>query len=204
MRVTSIEAVAAAERLAYRALYQDRLDDLRDGASGLLLALGLVAPADYRLVAWPLLGLAGFGPSRTVAVAKRRLTDRRTGFVRPVSGPGMPRDLYWLIGATVLLATGLFGTIENFTSLPLPSFGEAWPYTLLSGAYLWRARATGLSRYYVPAALPIVAAIIAWPFGDNPWDDFAILLTITGIALLVGGGLTLRRYLHDTPVPNRA
>ena len=204
MEAFSVEAIAEVERRAYRALYQDGIDELRDGASGLLFALGLSAPAGYRLALWSVVGLALFGLYRGLATAKRRLTDRRTGFVRPAGGPGLPKRIYWWLGGGAAFLTAIFAVIEDAEKVSLPTFSELWPYTLLIGGFLWRARATRFARYYLLAVVPFLAAVVSWPIGDDLWADIALLCAITGAASLFSGSIALLTYLRATTQQNPA
>ncbi len=190
-------AFAAVKRRACRARYQDGIDELRDGASGPLVALGSAAPAGYRLAARSAVGLAIFGLHLGLILAKRRLTDPRTGFERPAAGSGHPTRLSWWLADRVALLGALFAAVEDVAkrSRPLPSLGELWSCILLLAGVLWRARSAGLVHYYVLAAMPVVAAVVAWPVGDDLWAN---------IALLVTGGFALHRCLREHPVPNPA
>lgn len=200
MDATSPDALAAAERRSFRALYQDGFDELRDGTVGLLAAVGLAAPAAYRLGLWPAVAVALFAVFRGFAIAKRRFIDRRTGFVRPASDNTLlPGGLHWWFAGGGALLALLLWVIESATRLSMPSYSEVLPYALFIVGFGWRARSTDLARYYLLAMVPLLAAVIAWSIEADSWDNLAILFAITGAASLLTGAFALRQYLLMHP-----
>lgn len=192
--------VVEAERRTLRAAEEDGLGDIMYSPLYFFVALWFLVPDIYRLYVVLGAAAAAAGAWRAVEAARRRLTDKRTGYVRLARPKG--RDSWR--GSVILGLTG--GALSaaallvewRFPTLP-PIQPLVGPVLLYVAIFLAGARKSGLRRHYVLALVPLVSAAIAWPIESERWNDMAIIHASLGIAGLVSGAITLRRYLKTNP-----
>lgn len=205
MSVDVKQLAANVERRTQRTFYEDGLDELVSAPMCLLLALFVFTPTFYRIYVVLIGAVLVFVASRERGAAKRRLSDRRTGYVRPArSGNGASRRtaIAWAAAA------GLFSLVSSATDQRFPTLPPLQPlvipivfFVLGFLATVWK---TGLNRYFVLALVPVIAAAVAWPIRSERWDDFGVVSLATGVALLLSGGWALRSYLRAHPVRSDA
>lgn len=81
----------------------------------------------------------------------------------------------------------------------MPETGPLFPFAFLITSFLVRAYRTGLARYYVLAAVPVVAAVLPWPLQACPWSPAVAPFVACGVASLVIGAFALRSHLLRHP-----
>ena len=134
---------------------------------------------------------------------KWRLTYPRTGYLRPALPPRQRR----ILG---LLVTGLGGllVVAALSQIGFPPLLPGLLSVFLTTAMLWlgwRYARPRYGLYAVAAFLGGVCSVVSLAHARGVaflWlaDGNAVFLS-TGFAALLGGGVTLRVYLHRHPLP---
>jgi len=145
--------------------------------------------------------------TRAWKILHDRLSSRRTGFAE------LPGDPPTALLSVLLLAGCL--TIAIVAALTLASGKlwnlEAWPHwmTMLSGSilaagFIYTALKSGLVRFHVYALVSLAASLFFWlyPFGPriNPSDRLSLPFFVLGAVLLVGGLVSMARFVRTRPV----
>ncbi len=210
----SIEmSLKRSEQRAHRHWYQDGLAEMAVGIYFLLLALlfyteYVIEGANISALGLPLITLGGiFGIAPIVRRVKAHLTYPRTGFVR-YNEPSVSRRWFVLtLGLVIGVAVGvLVATIQPLTDIAedLNTRGEQIIFnwlplaqaTLLTIILGFTAYRFSLFRYYIVAAISLVAGIVVMSLGDVLGT--AIYLTIMFLTLVASGLITLRNFLRQT------
>ena len=135
-----------------------------------------------------------------VNVMKARLTYPRTGYVEYQAGAKNTSSRRLLTGGIAMSVSALlvvfgrffgsFNWLPGFTGLV---FGVAF--------ILLRARANGVSRFYVLGTFCIILGM-ALSFTSLPMGySLGLFYGLTGIVSMFSGGITLLRYLRENPLP---
>jgi hypothetical protein len=129
---------------------------------------------------------------RLIAAAKQRMTYPRSGFVvfgRGAGWRGSPRRMGMLlvIVAILVLSAAFPGALVLFEGVGMAA-------VLLLGAP-WRA------RYAVVGAVADGLGVGLWRWGLPSERANALLYGLTGLALLLSGGVAAARYLRRNPLP---
>lgn len=198
------------EQRVRRYWYTDGLGELIGG--GMFLLLGLYFAIQARLgegslirgilqASLALLMIGGmFLGRRLINSLKARLTYPRTGYVEYRVDP---RAVRWkrILGMSLGFAIAALGV--SFTRL-FRSFDSTVALTGLIVAVILiiiQARSSGLVRFYLLAAVSLVLGLAlslsGWPQGYN----LGLFYGMMGACYIVSGGLTLRRYLLQNPLP---
>jgi len=139
-----------------------------------------------------------FGVRWLVTNLKSRLTYPRTGYVeyRVKDNNTRKRRLLIVISAIVISAG---------TMVLVKYVGELQSMVLFTGLLVGaifiavRGRSSGLKRFYVLGGLAIfLGVILAWS-GLTEIYTLSLFYGLLGIAIMLSGGLVLRRYLADNP-----
>jgi len=139
-----------------------------------------------------------FGVRWLVTNLKSRLTYPRTGYVeyRVKDNNTRKRRLLIVISAIVISAG---------TMVLVKYVGELQSMVLFTGLLVGaifialRGRSSGLKRFYVLGGLAIfLGVILAWS-GLKEIYTLSLFYGLLGIAIMLSGGLVLRRYLADNP-----
>lgn len=205
--------VAEADRRFWREWYRDGLPEIFLGLFSLAAGAFLTAGTRFRWVfaIVPLLFLVG-STSRLPNLffaAKARISDPRTGFVRP-------RQPDWLLrGRNRIAFVVAAGIAANLIRVVGPRVADrlddavpwlAWfwpalltvPGALMSFA-MWRQY--GSRRFLWIGVVALVGALwgplMQWP----ATDAIALALIAQGVAMLASGGITLRSFLRSHPRP---
>ncbi len=186
------------ERRARRYWYEDGFAEIGlgvlFGAMGLILALEASASAGaVRVAAVATLTLLVFlgtlAVRRAIKTSKERLTYPRTGYVAYRRNSSSNRTIL-----AVLVIVG--GTAVSLgASAATPGRVLALQSLTLAAVLLVPAYRFGLRRFYLLAAVALVAGVAAEVLGATEVSGSALVFGATGIASLLSGAWTLRSYL---------
>ena len=200
--MTSPDRLESLQRRAVRHAFQDGAIDLVLGVFTLMVG-GATQRRAFLVLAIVYLSL--------MTLAWRflhdQLTSRRTGYAELPGDP--PRQLLSVVLLAGCLALGVVAAV-TLTSGRLWSL-EAWPAwtsvlagLILAGGFLHTAVRTGFARFHVYAAASIGTSLFFWlyPFGPriNPSDRLTLPFFVIAAALVVGGGITVARFVRSQPV----
>ena len=201
------------ERRVRRYWYTDGIAEISSGGMFILLGLyfgvqgyfGETSLVSIILqVSMVLLMIGGiFGVRWLVNTLKARLTYPRTGFVEyRVNEKSTRTRRYIVVGVALIIAIAsilLVDLIRNLDSMVLIS-------GLLVGVIFiaLRGRSSGLKRFYVLGGLAIVLGIVLAFSGLSQAYNLGLFYGLLGIATIISGGLVMRRYLHENPLPMEA
>jgi len=179
-------------------------DSMRDGLMEMLLGLyflltGIVIQAD--LSALFIIFMAFFP-----ALAKRmkeRFTYPRIGYVKfpdQDSNPGK-RIVAALLAAGIAVALVTILAREGEKTQALYKWVPLLPALILVAALSFMGQKTGFTRYYVMAAISLIAGI-AVPFVDlpNKMDNIALYLLVTSPVFLVWGAAIFLHFVRTYPI----
>ncbi len=203
-----------AEKRAHQHWYQDGLAETAVGIYFLLLALlfyieYFTQGANISAIGLPLITLGGvFAIAPIVRRLKGRLTYPRTGFVKHNEPSMRLRLLILAISLAVGVAIGTLVAEQPWADFTVDGSQlneDAWLIWLplaqaavLAMLFSFMAHRFELARYYVLAAISVLAGvvIVAARLGDVLGT--AVYLTVMFLALLTSGLITLRHYLRQT------
>ena len=135
-----------------------------------------------------------------VNTLKARLTYPRTGYVEYRLNDHDVRQRRLVIVA-VALALGIASMvlIDYIRSLDALVLGTG----LLAGLIFiaLRGRSSGVKRFYALGGLSIVLGIILSFSSLSQTFNLALFYGFLGIVIILSGGLALRRYLNENPMP---
>jgi hypothetical protein len=142
-----------------------------------------------------LLVSSGLLAGRFVSLLKNRLTYPRTGYV---AYPEKSPRYRWLGG---ILAAAIGFLVAGLISTAPASL--AWMPTIsaliLSAVLCFLGFRFGLLRFFVLGILILAAGISLALAGIGDIRGMAIFYTLSGLAVLISGGLTLLAYLRSHP-----
>jgi len=201
------------EQRVKRYWYTDGIAEISSGGMFLLLGLyfgiqgyfGETSLVSIILqVSMVLLMVGGiFGVRWLVNTLKARLTYPRTGFVEyRVNEKSARTRRYIVVGVAFVIAIAsilLVDLIRNLDSMALVS-------GLLVGVIFiaLRGRSSGLRRFYVLGGLAIVLGFILAFSGLSQAYNLGLFYGLLGVATMISGGLVMRRYLQENPLPTEA
>lgn len=148
--------------------------------------------------------LAGAYSVRKLVMAfKNRVTYPRTGFVEYRVDREQAK---WRRYAAAVLAVGLAAALVAYNRLIRGLDLVVLVSGIMAGLILivLRGRAAGLGRFYILGTLAILLGAGLSLSGLPQAYGLAVFYSLLGIALMISGGLVLRRYLHDNPMPAEA
>jgi hypothetical protein len=198
------------EQRVKRYWYSDGIAELSSGGMFILLGLyfgiqgyfgeGSIVSVILQ-VSLALLMIGGiFGVRWLVNTLKARLTYPRTGYVEYRANEKEAKQRRYVVIAvalTVAIASVvLVDYIRGFDSMALIT-------GLLVGVIFiaLRGKSSGITRFYVLGGLSILLGMGISIAGLSQAYALALFYGILGIAILISGGLVLRRYLIENPMP---
>jgi hypothetical protein len=206
--------LSEVERRVKRYWYTDGIGELIGG--GMFILLGIYFAAQQYLgpnsfVSGLLQGslvillIGGMAMGRWLIKAlKSRLTYPRTGYVEyhadPTSGSRRRIMIALVAGMVTAFALVFVRDLTAFLNLTVALTG------ILVGAILifLQGRGAGLERFYVLGGLSIalgsVLSLSSLPEGYS----LGLFYGLMGLAYLLSGGIVLRRYLQENPLPGDA
>ncbi len=140
------------------------------------------------------------GVQRVVNALKARLTYPRTGYVEyRKDGQDIKQRRNIFMGVALALVAAsiiLFDFFRNFDSMILGT-------GVMVGAVFiaLRGKSTGVTRFYVVGVFSILLGVTL-SLDKLPQEyNLALFYGLLGIAIMVSGGIVLRRYLRENPMP---
>jgi len=138
----------------------------------------------------------GLSSGRLINTVKEHLTYPRTGYVAYRQARGIKR---WIRVLLLFSASALVAAL--IVNLPI---SHNWlPLVLgitVAGAMLYIGNRVGLSRFYILAAISMLAGAGIAFSGVDLTVGGMLYNTLMGVALFLSGGLTLRNYLSQTRI----
>ena len=205
--------IKQVERRVKRYWYTDGIAEISSGGMFLLLGLyfgvqgyfGETSLVSVVLqVSMVLLMIGGiFGVRWLVNTLKARLTYPRTGFVEyRVNEKSARTRRYIVIGVAFTIAIAsilLVDLIRDLDSMVLVS-------GLLVGVIFiaLRGKSSGLKRFYVLGGMAILLGIVLAFSGLSQAYNLGLFYGLLGIATIISGGLVMRHYLQENPLPPEA
>ena len=201
------------ERRVKRYWYTDGIGELIGGGTfvllGLYFALQEFLGADSLITAilqasFVLLFIGGAVLSRwLVNTLKTRLTYPRTGYVEyRVDQRGTAWRRIWVIGlgfAAAVLAMVFVRLFQFFDSMVA--------FTGLIATLIFvalGAKSSGITRFYILGAVSLVLGLALSMSRLPNGYSLGLFYGLTGVCICISGGLTLRRYLQENPLPAEA
>ena len=145
--------------------------------------------------------IAGMAVSRwLVNTLKTRLTYPRTGYVEyQVNEHNMKLRrvgvilLAFMISSLTMVFVRLFENIDSIVAVTGVAVGLILMFL--------RAKSSGLTRFYILGAVSIVLGLGFSVSGLPNGYSLGWFYGLMGVSFLLSGGLTLRRYLENNPLP---
>jgi hypothetical protein len=137
---------------------------------------------------------------RLVNALKTRLTYPRTGYVEyEVNDGGMKGRRIWvaILAFAVSALTLVFVRLFQFFDSMVAITGVIVALILL----ILRAKSSGLVRFYLLGAASLVLGLALSISGLPNGYSLGLFYGLMGVCFLISGGLTLRHYLEENPLP---
>jgi len=148
-----------------------------------------------------LLMIGGMAASRwLINTLKARLTYPRTGYVEYQVNQRTMRSRQILAGILAFVVAALavvFVRLFQFFDSMVAVTGLIVAVILV----IMRAKSAGVTRFYVLAAVSLVLGLALSVSGLPDGYSLGLFYGLMGICLIFSGGVTLRRYLSDNPLP---
>lgn len=204
------DEIKQVEQRVKRYWYTDGIAELTSG--GLFVLLGVYFGAQGFLredstasiilqISLILVMVGGiFGVRWLVSTLKTRLTYPRTGYVEyRVNEKDAKIRRYVVAGVAMVIAIAsivLFDYIRGLDTMALIT-------GLLVGVIFiaLRGKSSGLKRFHLLGGLAIVLGVALSFSGLSQAYNLGLFYGLVGIAVMVSGGLVLRRYLSENPLP---
>ena len=202
--------ISDVEQRVKRYWYTDGLGELIGG--GMFILLGSYFALQEFLGQNSMLGgilqvslilvmIGGMAASRwLVNTLKTRLTYPRTGYVEyQVNEHNMKLRrvgvilLAFMISSLTMVFVRLFENIDSIVAVTGVAVGLILMFL--------RAKSSGLTRFYILGAVSIVLGLGFSVSGLPNGYSLGWFYGLMGVTFLLSGGLTLRRYLENNPLP---
>jgi hypothetical protein len=141
-----------------------------------------------------------FGVQWLVNTLKARLTYPRTGFVEYRAKDKESNQLRYVVIAVALIivvaSIVLFDFVRELDSMVLTS-------GILVGAVFiaLRGKSTGVTRFYILGGIAIVLGVGLSMGNLHQIYNLALFYGLEGVLLMITGGVVLRRYISQNPMP---
>lgn len=204
------DKILDVEQRVKRYWYSDGIAEISVGGMFLLLGLyfgvqgyfgeGSVVSVILQ-VSMILVMLAGFFATQwLVNTLKSRLTYPRTGYVEyHVKDNDAKQRRYVVIAVAAMIAIASMVLINYIRNLDSMVLGTG----LMIGVIfvVLRGKSSGVTRFYYLGGLSLLLGIVLSLDSLSQAYNLGLFYGLLGVALLVSGGLTLRRYLNENPMP---
>jgi hypothetical protein len=137
---------------------------------------------------------------RLINALKTRVTYPRTGYVEyRVDERNMKARRIWVVilAFTISALTMVFVRMFQFFDSIVAITGLAVGLVLV----ILRAKSAGLARFYVLGAVSIVLGLVLSISQLQNAYSLGLFYGAMGVCFIISGGLTLRRYLEENPLP---
>ena len=198
------------EQRVKRYWYTDGIAELTSGGLFVLLGvyfgaqgfLGEGSTASIILQISLILVMVGgiFGVRWLVNDLKTRLTYPRTGYVEyRVNEKNVKVRRYLVAGVAMTIAIASVVLVDYIRGLDTMALITG----LLVGVIFiaLRGKSSGLKRFYLLGVLAMVLGVTLSFSGLSQAYNLGLLYGLLGIAVMFSGGLVLRRYLSENPLP---
>ncbi len=204
------DKMLGVEQRVKRYWYSDGIADISVGAMFLMLGLffgvqgyfGEGSTVSVILQVSMVLVMVGgiFGVQWLVNTLKSRLTYPRTGYVEyRAKDKESNQRRFVVIGVALIIAVAsivLIDFIRELDSMVLAS-------GILVGVVFiaLRGKSTGVTRFYIMGGIAILLGV-GLSLGNLSQEyNLAVFYGCMGIVLMVTGGIVLRRYISENPMP---
>lgn len=144
-----------------------------------------------------------FGVRWMVNVLKTRLTYPRTGYVEYRKDErGMNQRRYVVAAVAMVIAISSVVLVKYIRGLD--------SMVLITGVLVaivfvaLRGKSSGVTRFYVMGGFSLLLGV-GLSLGGLPEEyNLALFYGLLGIAIMASGGIVLRRYLKENPIPKEA
>lgn len=206
------DEIKQVEKRVKRYWYSDGIAELASGGMFLLLGLyfGILAYFEEGSLISVILQVSmllvfvggAFGVRWLVNTLKSRLTYPRTGYVeyRGKDSDSRKRRLVIVISAMVISAASVV-LIDYIRGMESMVFITGMLVGIIFIAL--RGKSAGLKRFYVLGSLAIGLGIVLAYSGFPQIYTLTLFYGLLGVAILISGGLVLRRYLTENPPQSR-
>ncbi len=198
------------ERRVKRYWYTDGIGELIGGGTFILLGIYFALQeylGDKSLISailqssFALLFIGGAILSRwLVNILKARLTYPRTGYIEYQVGPrGTAWRRIWVIGLASIAAVLAMVFVRLFQF-----FDSMVAFTGLIAALIFvaiGAKSSGIIRFYILGVVSLVLGLVLSMSRLPNGYSLGLLYGVVGVCACIFGGLTLRRYLQENPLP---
>ncbi|HSL45669.1 MAG TPA: hypothetical protein VK897_19700 [Anaerolineales bacterium] len=205
--------ISNVEQRVKRYWYTDGLGELIGG--GMFILLGVYFAAQEFLGQNSMLGgilqvslilvmIGGMAIGRRlIHTLKTHLTYPRTGYVEYHVDEHNVRSRRIVVAILAFVISGLtmlFVRLFDFFDAIVAVTGVAVGLILV----ILRAKASGLSRFYVLGAVSIVLGLILSVSNLPNGYSLGSFYGLMGLCFMISGGIVLRRYLKENPLPAEA
>lgn len=202
--------IKQVERRVKRYWYSDGIAELASGGIFILLAIyfgtqgfldeGSIVSIILQVSLMLMMVGGAFGVRWLVNTLKARLTYPRTGYVEyRVNEKDAKVRRYVIAGVAMIIAMASIMLVDYIRGLDTMALVTG----LLVGTIFiaLRGKSSGLKRFYVLGGLAIVLGVVLSFSGLSQAYALGLFHGLLGIAILISGGLVLRRYLSEHPLP---
>jgi hypothetical protein len=202
--------IKQVERRVKRYWYSDGIAELASGGIFILLAIyfgtqgfldeGSIVSIILQVSLMLMMVGGAFGVRWLVNILKTRLTYPRTGYVEyRVNEKDAKVRRYVIAGVAMIIAMASIMLVDYIRGLDTMALVTG----LLVGTIFiaLRGKSSGLKRFYVLGGLAIVLGVVLSFSGLSQAYALGLFYGLLGIAILISGGLVLRRYLSEHPLP---
>lgn len=198
------------EQRVKRYWYSDGIAELASGGMFVLLGLyfgiqgyfGETSLVSVILqISLALLMIAGaFGVRWLVNSLKARLTYPRTGYVEYRANEKDARvRRYVIAGVAMIIAIASIVLIDYIRGLDSMVLVTGMLVALIFVAL--RGKSSGITRFYVLGGLALLLGVGLSFSGLSQAYNLALFYGLLGLGIILSGGLVLRRYLSENPLP---
>ena len=206
------DEIKQVEKRVKRYWYSDGIAELASGGMFLLLGLyfGILAYFEEGSLISVILQVSmllvfvggAFGVRWLVNTLKSRLTYPRTGYVeyRGKDSDSRKRRLVIVVSAMIVSAASIV-LIDYIRGMESMVFITGMLVGIIFIAL--RGKSAGLKRFYALGSLAIGLGIVLAYSGFPQIYTLTLFYGLLGVAILISGGLVLRRYLTENPPQSR-
>ncbi len=204
------DEIKQVEQRVKRYWYSDGIAELASG--GLFVLLGVYFGAQGILGEGSMWGIilqlslilvmvgGVFGVRWLVNTLKARLTYPRTGYVEyRVNEKEAKTRRYVIAGIAMIIAMASILLIDYIRGLDAMALVTGLLVGLIFIAL--RGKSSGLKRFYLLGGLAILLGVGLSFSSLSQAYNLGLFYGLLGIAIVISGGLVLRRYLNENPLP---
>lgn len=136
---------------------------------------------------------------RLINVAKLRVTYPRTGYVE-YSQPGNKRWMVVLSAvAGMVMAMSFIFIVRQFSRIDaMVAVSGVVMGIILFVKQVWTVK---VKRFYILSAAAVLYGVVLSVSGFPRGYNLGLLYALMGLSFAISGGLTLKRYLNENPLP---